>query len=63
MKRLLTLLPLLAALALAGCHKPAAKVTEAQNARAMRVVALQPQLIAGALTASGDLVSREEAAV
>jgi HlyD family secretion protein len=63
MKRLLPLLPLLAVLALAACHKPPPKVTEAQNARAMRVVALQPQLIAGALTASGDLVSREEAAV
>ncbi len=63
MKRLLTLLPLLAALALAGCHKPAAKSTEAQNARAVRVVTLSTQPITGALAASGDLVSREEAAV
>ncbi|WP_372786069.1 efflux RND transporter periplasmic adaptor subunit [Phenylobacterium sp.] len=59
----LLILPLLASLALAGCQKPKAKVTEAENARAMRVVRLQPQAISGALTASGDLVPREEAAV
>ncbi len=59
----LILLPLLAALALAGCSKPKPKVTEAENARAVRVVRLQAQSINGALTASGDLVSREEAAV
>jgi HlyD family secretion protein len=59
----LILLPLIAALSLAGCHKPPPKVTEAENARAVRVVALQPRAITGALTASGDLVSREEAAV
>jgi HlyD family secretion protein len=63
MKRSLIILPLLAALALAGCSKPKAKVSEAENARAVRVVRLQPQSIAGALTASGDLVPREEAAV
>ena len=63
MKRFLPLLPLLAALTLAGCHKPAPKSTEAQNARAVRVVTLSPQPITGALAASGDLVSREEAAV
>lgn len=63
MKRLLTFLPLLAVLALAACHKPPAKVSEAQNARAMRVVTLEPRTISGGLTASGDLVSREEAAV
>ena len=56
-------LPLMAALALAGCSAPPAKVTEAQNARAMRVVPIGSHLIVGALTASGDLVSREEAAV
>jgi HlyD family secretion protein len=38
-------------------------VTEAENARAVRVVRLQPLAVTGALTASGDLVSREEAAV
>jgi HlyD family secretion protein len=59
----LILLPLLAALALSGCAKPKPKVTEAENARAVRVVRIQPMSIAGALTASGDLVSREEAAV
>lgn len=56
-------LPLLAALALSGCSKPKPKVSEAENARAVRVVRLQSQPITGALTASGDLVSREEAAV
>jgi HlyD family secretion protein len=63
MKRSLIVLPLMAALALAGCAKPKPKVTEAENARAVRVVRLSTQSIAGALTASGDLVSREEAAV
>jgi HlyD family secretion protein len=59
----LLILPLLAALTLSGCAKPRPKVTEAENARAVRVVQLQSQAITGALTASGDLVSREEAAV
>src|SRR5580698_2188528 len=67
MKRLLPLLPpaliLAAALALAGCQKPAPKSTEAQDARAVRVVTLSNVPITGALAASGDLVAREEAAV
>lgn len=57
------LLPLMAALALSGCSKPKPKTTEAQLARTVRVVTLQPQQITGALAASGDLVPREEAAV
>jgi HlyD family secretion protein len=53
----------IAALALAGCHKaPAAKPAAAQ-ARAVRVVTVQPLAITGALSASGDLIPREEAAV
>src|ERR1700744_1114330 len=63
MKRLLPLLPVMAALALAGCHKPAPKSNEAQNARAVRVVTLADMPIPGALAASGDLLPREEAAV
>src|SRR5437899_12388478 len=63
MTRYLYLLPLFAALALTGCQKPAPKTTEAQNARAVRVVRLEPQEISGALAASGDLLPREEAAV
>ena len=63
MRRSFIILPLLAALALAGCSKPRPKVSEAENARAVRVVRLQPQAITGALSASGDLVPREEAAV
>jgi HlyD family secretion protein len=63
MKRFLPLLPVMAALALAGCHKPAPKSTEAQNARAVRVVTLVNVPITGALAASGDLLPREEAAV
>lgn len=60
----LALIPLAAALALAACHKaPAAKTTEAEQARAVRVVRIEPRAIAGALTASGDLLPREEAAV
>jgi HlyD family secretion protein len=63
MRNALLILPLIAALSLAGCAKPKPKVTEAENARAVRVVRLQPLAVTGALTASGDLVSREEAAV
>lgn len=63
MRRTLALLPLVAALALAGCQKPVAKASEAEQARSVRVVTLQPQTISGALAASGDLVPREEAAV
>ena len=65
MKPALILLPLMAALSLglAGCQKPKAKTTEAQLARAVRVVQIQPQPITGALAASGDLMPREEAAV
>ncbi|HEX5265003.1 MAG TPA: efflux RND transporter periplasmic adaptor subunit [Phenylobacterium sp.] len=59
----LIVLPLMAALALGGCGKPKPKVTEAQLARTVRVVRLEPQSITGALAASGDLTSREEAAV
>ena len=59
----LILLPLIAALSLAGCSKPKPKVTEAENARAVRVVRLESAPISGALGASGDLVPREEAAV
>ena len=63
MRNALLLLPLLAALALAGCHKAPVKTTEAEQARAVRIVTLEPRPITGALAASGDLVSREEAAV
>jgi HlyD family secretion protein len=59
----LILLPLLAALALTGCKKPPPKTTEAEQARAVRIVTIEPRPITGALAASGDLVSREEAAV
>ena len=57
------LIPLVAALALAGCKKPPEKQTEADQARAVRVVAVEQRPITGALAAGGDLVSREEAAV
>lgn len=56
--------PLLAALALAGCHKPPpAKAAPADQARAVSVVRVEPHAISGALTATGDLTPREEAAV
>jgi HlyD family secretion protein len=64
MRRHLAFLPLFAALALAGCHKPPpAKAATAQQARAVRVVLVEPRAITGALSASGDLKPREEAAV
>jgi len=53
-----------AALTLTGCHK---NETEAKadpgQARAVSVTTIQSRPIAGALSASGDLVSRQEAAV
>lgn len=52
-----------AALALAGCKKPPVTQTEAQRARAVTVTRIEPRAIVGSLTASGDLVPREEAAV
>ncbi|MFL5298111.1 MAG: efflux RND transporter periplasmic adaptor subunit [Phenylobacterium sp.] len=63
MKRLLILVPLAAALALGGCKPPPPKATEAQQARAVTVARVEMRPISGALAASGDLVSREEAAV
>jgi len=58
------ILPLLAALVLAGCHKPAApKTTDAQQARAVRIIQVAARPMSGALAASGDLSPREEAAV
>lgn len=59
----ITLALSLAALTLAGCSKPPTKETEAERARAVRVVRVQAKPITGALAASGSLVPREEAAV
>lgn len=55
---------LAAALPMAGCHKPAtdAKAQPVQ-ARAVSVVRVESRAISGALTASGNLVARQEAAV
>ncbi|MBL8771138.1 MAG: efflux RND transporter periplasmic adaptor subunit [Phenylobacterium sp.] len=58
---LVLLLP--AALSVAACKKPPRKETEAERARAVTVVQVEPRAITGALTASGDLAPREEAAV
>lgn len=63
MKLAKILLPMAAVLALAGCKKPPEKVTEADQARAVRVARVEARSITGALTASGNLISREEAAV
>ena len=57
------LLPLAAVLALSACKKPPEKITEKDQARAVRVVRVEPRAIVGALAASGNLLSREEAAV
>ena len=57
------LVPVLGALALAACSKPPPKQTEADQARAVRVVRVELRPITGALSASGNLLSREEAAV
>jgi HlyD family secretion protein len=61
---LLPFASLAAVLALSGCHKPAPpEKTAAPQARAVRVIRLEPRVIAGSLAASGDLTPREEAAV
>ncbi|WP_293900576.1 efflux RND transporter periplasmic adaptor subunit [Phenylobacterium sp.] len=57
------LVPAACAISLAGCHKPPVKQTEADQARAVRVTRIESRSIVGSLAASGDLVSREEAAV
>lgn len=57
------IVPALCVLALAGCKKPEPKQTEAERARAVRVVRIEPRAVTGSLAASGDLVPREEAAV
>ena len=62
--KLATTVTLLAAmLAVAGCKKPPEKQSEAERARAMTVVRVEQRPIAGALSASGNLIPREEAAV
>jgi HlyD family secretion protein len=55
--------PLAAALALAACHKPAPRQTEAEQARAVTVIRIGERPVTGGLSASGDLLPREEAAV
>ena len=56
--------PLVLLLALSACRKPPEpKAPEADRARAMTVARVEQRTIAGALSASGDLVAREEAAV
>ena len=52
-----------AVLALAACKKPPEKETEAARARAFQVVRVESRAIVGGLSASGDLLPREEAAV
>lgn len=63
MKLAKALLPLVAVLALAACKKPPEKVSEKDQARAVRVVQVESRSIVGALSASGNLLPREEAAV
>lgn len=63
MKLAQALLPLVAVLALAACKKPPEKVSETAQARAVRVVQVESRSIVGALSASGNLLPREEAAV
>lgn len=50
-------------LALAACHKKDDKAAAAQPPRAVRVAHVEPHAMTGGLTASGVLISREEAAV
>lgn len=64
MSRRILLVPVAACLALAGCHKPpAAAAVAAEQARAVRVVRVEPHAIQGSLAATGDLSPREEASL
>jgi len=63
MKLAKILVPICAALALAACKKPPEKESEAERARAFQVVRVESRPIVGGLSASGDLIPREEAAV
>ena len=62
-KPILLILLLPAVLAMASCKKPPQKESEAERARAVRVVRIEPRDIVGGLSASGELAPREEAAV
>lgn len=62
--RILPLLAVAGALVLTACHKPEPpKRDAAQGARAVTVVRVESRPITGSISASGDLVPREEAAV
>lgn len=62
--RVLLLSLALAAVALSGCKRPPpAHAADASQARAVSVVRVQSQVIEGSLTATGDLLPREQAAV
>ncbi|MDP3660748.1 efflux RND transporter periplasmic adaptor subunit [Phenylobacterium sp.] len=62
--RLIVIVGMTALLGLGACHKkPPAETDAKQQARSVRVVRVEPSAVTGALAASGDLVSREEAAV
>ena len=64
MSRRSLLLPLLAALALAGCRQPPpARAATSEPTRTVSVARVEPRALTGALAASGDLLPREEAAV
>jgi HlyD family secretion protein len=63
MRKAIVLLGLAAALGLGACHAPAPAQSAAQQARTVTVVTVAPRAIAGALSASGQLTPREEAAV
>lgn len=64
MSRRIVLVPLLAAFALAGCHKPrAANAAPPDQARAATVVYVESRPLQGGVDATGDLVPRQEAAV
>jgi RND family efflux transporter, MFP subunit len=63
MRLKLTILPLIAMLALSGCQKPEATAEATEAGRSVRVLRLEPRPLAGTISGSGDLVPREEAAV
>lgn len=63
MRTRLVLVCCAATVALAACHKPPKAQSAAEQARTVRVVRVEPRPLMGALSATGDLTPREEAAV
>lgn len=63
MSRRILLIACAATLALAGCKRPQARASPADQARAVSMARVEARAIQGGLAATGDLAPRQEAAV